>query len=43
MLPLDDVLKEFLIESQENLDQLDRDLLTLEREPHNQSVLAGIF
>ena len=43
MLPLDDVLKEFLIESQENLDQLDRDLLTLERDPANRDVLAVVF
>src|SRR5207244_304010 len=41
--PLEDLIKEFLIESYENLDQLDRDLVTLEQDPSSQSTLASIF
>lgn len=40
---MDNVIKEFLIESYENLDQLDRDLVTLEQEPDNTNTLASIF
>ncbi|HWY87629.1 MAG TPA: chemotaxis protein CheA, partial [Gemmataceae bacterium] len=43
MSELDEVLKEFLIESHENLDQLDRDLVTLEKDPRNRDGLASIF
>jgi len=39
----DDVLREFLIESRENLDQLDRELVALEGEPHSQSLLSSVF
>lgn len=38
----DDVLNEFIVESREGLDQLDRDLVTLERES-TPDVLASIF
>ena len=40
---MEDVLKEFLVESYENLDQLDQDFITLEEEPDNLEILAGIF
>jgi two-component system chemotaxis sensor kinase CheA len=43
MSDLGDVIKEFLIESRENLDQLDRDLVTLERDPANKGVLGSVF
>ncbi len=39
----DEVLKEFLIESYENLDQLDRDFVTLESDPSDRKRIAGIF
>ena len=29
---MDDIVKDFLVESNENLDQLDRDLVTLEKD-----------
>jgi two-component system chemotaxis sensor kinase CheA len=40
---LQDIVKEFLVESYENLDQLDRDLLTLEQNPTSQPTLSSIF
>lgn len=40
---LDNILKEFLVESYENLDQLDRDLVALESDPGNLNTLASIF
>lgn len=40
---LDDVVKEFLVESYENLDQLDRKLVALEEDPKNRDILSGIF
>src|SRR5262249_6687837 len=40
---LKDLIKDFLVESYENLDQLDRDLLTLEQDPSSQPTLASIF
>ena len=40
---MDEIVAEFLVESAESLDRLDRDLLTLERDPHSPEVLAGIF
>lgn len=40
---LDDIIKEFLVESYENLDQLDRDLLSLEDEPENKNLLSSVF
>ena len=43
MSELDEVLREFLIECHENLDQLDRDLVVLEQDPRHQGVLANIF
>ena len=40
---MDDIIREFLVESNENLDQLDRDLVTLEKDPTAREVLASIF
>jgi len=39
----DDLVSEFLIESQENLDRLDRDLIDLEKNPPANDLLASIF
>src|SRR5690349_9531593 len=39
----DDIVREFLVESNENLDLLDRELIRLEREPTNRDTLAGVF
>ena len=39
----DDIVKEFLIESTENLDQLDRDLVDLEKDPSSRETLGSIF
>ena len=39
----DDIVKEFLIESHENLDRLDRDLVALEKNPSDREILASIF
>jgi two-component system, chemotaxis family, sensor kinase CheA len=38
-----DIVKDFLVESSENLDQLDRDLVGLEKNPHDSNALAGVF
>jgi two-component system chemotaxis sensor kinase CheA len=43
MIHDDEVLREFLVESHENLDQLDRDFLALEREPSAHERIASIF
>jgi two-component system, chemotaxis family, sensor kinase CheA len=40
---LEDALREFLVESSENLDQLDRDLIILEKTPNDADRLASIF
>ena len=40
---MDDIVKDFLVESNENLDQLDRDLVILEKDPTAREVLASIF
>src|SRR5207344_3354477 len=40
---MDEIVAEFLVETHESLDRLDRDLLVLEREPGSAEVLAGIF
>ena len=39
----EDLVKEFLIESHENLDRLDRDLVELEKDPQNKERLGSIF
>src|SRR5579863_63750 len=38
-----EIVREFLIESYENLDRLDRDLIALEKDPSSQPLLASIF
>ena len=38
-----DIVKDFLVESHENLDRLDRDLVGLEKNPKDKEALAGIF
>src|SRR5579863_9831932 len=38
-----EIVKDFLIESYENLDRLDRDLVDLEKNPHDRDALAGVF
>lgn len=43
MSELDEVLGEFLIESYENLDRLDQDLVALEDDPTDRQLLSGIF
>jgi two-component system chemotaxis sensor kinase CheA len=40
---LDAIVKEFVLESRENLDQLDRDLVELEKDPTDGNTLASIF
>ena len=42
-MPNDEVLREFLAESRENLDLLDRDLLALEKGHASKEAVAGIF
>ena len=38
-----DIVKEFLVESYENLDRLERDLVAWEKDPSNREILAGVF
>ena len=40
---IDEIIKEFLVESYESLDQLDSDLLALEDAPEDRDLLASIF
>ena len=39
----EEFISEFLIEASENLDQLDQDLVALEKNPHDPDRLASIF
>jgi two-component system chemotaxis sensor kinase CheA len=39
----EELLREFLIESYENLDRLDKELIHLEQDPHDQPTLASVF
>ncbi|HWA16650.1 MAG TPA: chemotaxis protein CheA, partial [Gemmatimonadales bacterium] len=43
MTEMDEIIKEFLVESTEGLDQLDRGLVELEQRPDDQALLAAIF
>ena len=43
MNEFDDIVQEFLVESYENLDQLDRDLIALEQDPGARDRIASIF
>jgi two-component system, chemotaxis family, sensor kinase CheA len=38
-----EIIKEFLVESYENLDRLDQDLIALEKDPGNHETLASVF
>jgi two-component system chemotaxis sensor kinase CheA len=38
-----EIVKDFLVESYENLDRLDRDLVGLEKNPKDKAALAGVF
>src|SRR5579864_6667360 len=40
---MDDLIKEFLVESTENLDRLDSELVKLETDPSSQELLSSIF
>src|ERR671929_645427 len=40
---MDEIVQEFLVESHENLDQLDRDLVALEQRPGSRDLLSSIF
>jgi two-component system chemotaxis sensor kinase CheA len=40
---MDEVVSEFLVESYENLDRLDQDLVSLEKDPGERETLARIF
>ena len=40
---MDEIVKDFLIESNENLDRLDQELVRLESDPTSKDLLAGIF
>ena len=40
---MDEIVQEFLVESHENLDQLDRDFVELERAPESRELLASVF
>src|ERR1700741_1255319 len=40
---MNDIVREFLLETNENLAQLDLDLVTLEKEPTERETLARVF
>lgn len=40
---MNEIVQEFLVETTENLDQLDRDLVALEREPASENLLSRVF
>ena len=39
----DEIVRDFLVESKENLDSLDRELVILEKDPGNRDTLSSIF
>ena len=43
MNEMDEIVHEFLVESHENLDQLDQDLVALEQEPDSRTLLGSVF
>ncbi len=43
MSDIDEIVSEFLVESHENLDQLDRDLVSLEQQPDSRELVASVF
>ncbi|AEI11005.1 chemotaxis protein CheA [Cellulomonas gilvus] len=40
---IDEIVREFLVESHENLDQLDSDLVALEETPDSRALLSSVF
>ncbi len=38
-----DIVQDFLAESYENLDRLDRELVGLEKNPHDRDALGSVF
>ena len=40
---MDDIVKEFLVESHENLDRLDQELVQLESDPQSRELLSSVF
>jgi two-component system, chemotaxis family, sensor kinase CheA len=40
---MDDLLREFLTETNESLDRVDAELVRFEREPNNREILANVF
>jgi two-component system chemotaxis sensor kinase CheA len=40
---MQEVIQEFIVESNENLDQLDNDLIALEEDPSNNDIMSSIF
>src|ERR1700693_3353595 len=38
-----DIVQDFVVESYENLDRLDRELVGLEKNPHDREALASVF
>ena len=40
---MDELLEEFITEACENLEKLDNDLVTLEKEPNDNGLLSNIF
>lgn len=40
---MDEIVREFVVESYENLDQLDRDLVALEDKPGSRDLLSSVF
>jgi chemotaxis protein histidine kinase CheA len=40
---MDDIVREFIVESTENLDRLDQEFVALEKDPTDRSRLASIF
>jgi two-component system chemotaxis sensor kinase CheA len=40
---MDEILREFLVESYENLDSLDTDLIVLEEDPSSEDILGKVF
>jgi two-component system chemotaxis sensor kinase CheA len=38
-----DIVRDFLVESYENLDRLDRELVGLEKDPNDAEALASVF
>jgi two-component system, chemotaxis family, sensor kinase CheA len=43
MSEMEEIIKEFLVECNDNLDQMDEDLVELEKDPTSQELLARVF